>query len=158
AVRIYKTYGDKALDLIRENPYRLATDVWGIGFQTADQLAAHMGIEAGSPLRAWAAVRYVLQDLSSGGGHVGYPESEVVGKVADLKRPGAEAGMDPATVREAVETCRADGELVREPFTDMANPPPDAPWLYLKSLFLAEIGVARALRYLSEGAHPLPTI
>jgi exodeoxyribonuclease V alpha subunit len=61
AVRIYKTYGDKALDLIRENPYRLATDVWGIGFQTADQLAARMGIEPGSPLRARAAVRYALQ-------------------------------------------------------------------------------------------------
>jgi exodeoxyribonuclease V alpha subunit len=158
AVRIYKTYGDKALDLIRENPYRLATDVWGIGFQTADQLASRMGIEPASPLRARAAVRYVLQELSSGGGHVGYPESEVVDKAAELKRPGAEVGIDPVIIRDAIEHCRSEGELVREPFKDLANPPADTPWLYLKPLFLAEIGVARALRNLGEGPHPLPAI
>src|SRR5262249_20735805 len=43
AVRIYKTYGDQAIDLVRANPYRLATDIWGVGFQTADQLAERLG-------------------------------------------------------------------------------------------------------------------
>src|SRR5205823_8905237 len=64
AVRIYKTYGDQAIELVRENPYRLATDIWGVGFQSADQLAERLGIDRASPLRARAALRYVLQQLS----------------------------------------------------------------------------------------------
>src|SRR5205823_7859777 len=63
AVRIYKTYGDRAVDLVRENPYRLATDIWGVGFKTADELAERLGVDRASPLRARAAVRYVLQEL-----------------------------------------------------------------------------------------------
>ena len=60
AVRIYKTYGDKAIELVRANPYRLARDIWGVGFQTADELAQSLGIDAQSPLRAQAALRHVL--------------------------------------------------------------------------------------------------
>src|SRR5208283_3683545 len=55
AVRIYKTYGDQAVELIQSNPYRLASDIWGIGFQTADELAGRLGIDRESPLRARAA-------------------------------------------------------------------------------------------------------
>ena len=67
AVRIYKTYGDQAVELVRANPYRLATDIWGVGFKTADELAGRLGIDRASPLRARAALRYVLQALSHGG-------------------------------------------------------------------------------------------
>src|SRR5262249_47727488 len=77
AVRIFKPYGDTAIDTVRANPYRLATDIWGVGFHTADELAGRLGIDRASPLRARAAVRFVLQELS-GEGHVGYPESGVV--------------------------------------------------------------------------------
>src|SRR5205807_4048905 len=73
ATRIYKTYGERALEVVRANPYRLATDIWGIGFQTADELAGRLGIDRSSPLRAQAALRYVLQQLSNDG-HVGFPE------------------------------------------------------------------------------------
>src|SRR5262249_6043733 len=61
AVRIYKTYGEQALEVVRANPYRLAADVWGFGFKTADELAGRLGIDRASPLRARAALRYVLQ-------------------------------------------------------------------------------------------------
>src|SRR5439155_19943554 len=64
AVRIYKTYGDRAIELVRDNPYRLATDVWGIGFDTADRLALQLGLDRQSPLRAQAALRYVLQEFA----------------------------------------------------------------------------------------------
>src|SRR5207302_4742627 len=67
AVRIYKTYGDQASDIVRANPYRLATDIWGIGFHSADQLAQRLAIDRHSPLRAQAAVRFVLQELSHEG-------------------------------------------------------------------------------------------
>ncbi len=144
AVRIYKTYGDQAIDTVRANPYRLATDIWGVGFHTADELAGRLGIDRASPLRARAAVRFVLQELS-GEGHVGYPESGVVARTAALTQ------ISPEVVHEAIEHERTAGEIVREPLAD-------EPWLYLKPLFLAEVGVARALRNLCEGGHPLPQI
>jgi exodeoxyribonuclease V alpha subunit len=142
AVRIYKTYGDQAVELVRANPYRLATDIWGVGFKTADELAGRLGVDRHSPLRARAALRYVLQTLSQEG-HVGYPESAVIARTAEL------TGIPLGVIESAVEAERADGELVREPGGD-------EPWLYLKPLFLAEIGLARNLRRLQEGEHPLP--
>jgi exodeoxyribonuclease V alpha subunit len=144
AVRIYKTYGDQAVEVVRANPYRLATDIWGVGFKTADELAARLGVDRASPLRARAALRYVLQQLS-GEGHVGYPEAGVIARTAEL------TGIDEGVVAAAVEEGRAEDELVREPGGD-------EPWLYLKPLFLAELGVARALHKLQEGEHPLPAL
>jgi exodeoxyribonuclease V alpha subunit len=144
AVRIYKTYGDQALHLVRSDPYRLATDIWGIGFHTADQLAERLGIDRGSPLRARAALRYVLQQLSNEG-HVGYPEAAVIDRTVELTQ------IDRDVVADAVEVGRSEGDLVREPIAE-------EPWLYLKPLFLAEVGVARSLRQLREGEHPLPAI
>jgi exodeoxyribonuclease V alpha subunit len=144
AVRIYKTYGEQAIDLVRANPYRLAADIWGVGFHTADELASRLGIDRASPLRAQAALRYVLQQLSNEG-HVGYPEAAVIERTTELTQ------IDPAIVQASVELARNEGELIREPGGE-------EPWLYLKSLFLAEQGVARSLRLLREGSHPLPPI
>jgi exodeoxyribonuclease V alpha subunit len=144
AVRIYKTYGEQAIDLVRANPYRLATDIWGVGFRTADQLAERLGIDRASPIRARAALRYVLQQLSNEG-HVGFPEAGVIDRTAEL------TGIGHEIVTGAVDEGRAEDELVREPGGE-------EPWLYLKSLFLAEQGVARALRTLREGLHPLPSL
>ncbi|HMF12038.1 MAG TPA: ATP-dependent RecD-like DNA helicase [Gemmataceae bacterium] len=144
AVRIYKTYGERAIELVRENPYRLATDIWGVGFKTADELAGKLGIDRASPLRARAAVRYVLQDLS-GEGHVGYPEAEVVARTSDL------TAIDSAVIEAAIEAGRQEEDFVREPWDGES-------WLYLKPLFLAETGVARELRKLCSGQHPLPAI
>jgi exodeoxyribonuclease V alpha subunit len=70
AVRIYKTYGDEAIVKVSENPYRLALDIHGIGFKTADLIAQKLGIAPDSLIRAQAGVRHVLQELS-GDGHCG---------------------------------------------------------------------------------------
>ncbi len=134
AVRIYKTYGDQAVELVRGNPYRLATDVWGFGFKTADELAGRLGIDRASPLRARAALRFVLQEASQEG-HVGAPEEAIVRQTAEM------TGISEEIVRAAVEHERQAGDVVREPGGD-------EPWLYLKPLFLAEIGVARSVRKL----------
>jgi exodeoxyribonuclease V alpha subunit len=61
AFRIYKVYGDDAIQKVQEDPYRLARDIWGIGFKTADQIAASLGIDKQSYLRARAGVRYAAQ-------------------------------------------------------------------------------------------------
>jgi exodeoxyribonuclease V alpha subunit len=156
AVRIYKTYGESAIELVRENPYRLATDIWGVGFATADQLAGRLGIDRASPLRARAALRYVLQQLSNEG-HCGFPEAGVIDRTAEL------TDIPRQVVVEAVEHQRAEDVLVRELWPQhegngqSANAP-DEPWLYLKPLFLSEVGTARALRSLGEGDHPLPGV
>jgi exodeoxyribonuclease V alpha subunit len=147
AARIYKTYGDRAVELVREDPYRLATDVWGVGFRSADQLAERLGIDRASPLRARAALKYILQTLSDEG-HTGFPETGVIERTAAL------TGMDPTIIEHAVQhECQRDA-VVREPWTRESA----LPWLYLKPLFLAEQGVARAVRSLAEGPHPLPAI
>ena len=67
AVRIYRTYGQESIAKIKENPYQLADDIRGIGFKTADELAAKLGIDRNSPYRARAAVQYTLQELASQG-------------------------------------------------------------------------------------------
>jgi exodeoxyribonuclease V alpha subunit len=67
AVRIYKTYGDEAILKVTENPYRLALDIWGIGFKTADAIARNLGIPRDSLIRAQAGVRHALQVWSEQG-------------------------------------------------------------------------------------------
>jgi len=141
AVRIYKTYGEQAVEIVRANPYRLATDIWGVGFHTADELAQRLGVDRASPLRARAALRFVLQQLSQEG-HVGYPEAAVVQRTAAL------TDIPGEVVHAAVEQERSSGDLVREPGGE-------EPWLYLKPLFLAELGVARSVNQLRVGLHPL---
>jgi exodeoxyribonuclease V alpha subunit len=144
AVRIYKTYGEQAVDMVRANPYRLATDVWGFGFKTADELAGRLGVDPASPFRARAALRYQLQELSHEG-HVGFPEAAVVERTAEM------TAIPSEVVQAAVEAERQAGDVVREPAGE-------EPWLYLKPLFLAELGVARAVRKLQAGGHPLPEV
>lgn len=157
AVRIYKTYGEQAVEIVKQNPYRLATDIWGIGFQTADELALKMGIDRNSPQRALAAVRYVLQE-NSGQGHVGYPELGVIQETVSKTQ------IDPEIIRAAIETaCRAD-EVVRDSPKAAAGqatlpvPADDTSWLFLKPLYVAETGIASGLKQLQKGVHPLPKI
>jgi exodeoxyribonuclease V alpha subunit len=144
AVRIYKTYGDQAIELVRANPYRLATDIWGVGFRTADELALRIGIDRASPLRARAALRYTLQELSNQG-HVGYPEAEVIDRTAALTQ------IDRAEVMASAASELLEGTIVRDASGE-------EPWLYLKRLYQAETGVAAALCRLRTGKHPLPEV
>ena len=67
AVRIYKTYGDRAIEQVQENPYRLALDIHGIGFKTADALAQRLGIPRDAVIRAQAGIRHVLQEFADDG-------------------------------------------------------------------------------------------
>jgi exodeoxyribonuclease V alpha subunit len=147
AVRIYKTYGDQAVEIVRANPYRLASDIWGVGFKTADELGVRLGIDRASPHRARAALLHGLQEFSQEG-HVGFPEAGVVARAVELTD-----GQIPGDVMSAaVEEERAAGEIVREPTLG------GEPWLYLKPLFLAELNLARALKQLVADRHPLSRI
>lgn len=172
AVRIYKTYGDSAIELIKANPYRLSTDIWGIGFATADELALKLGLPRDSPFRAQAAVRHVLAEASSDG-HVGYPEELLRERAVELTQ------IPPTGITDAIEQLRITDEVVRDsvqaasaaaalngeqPSLEAASsaasshPSLADTLIFLKPLFLAELGVARAVRALARGPHPLPAV
>ncbi len=83
AARIYKEYGPQAVDVVRTDPYRLAADVYGIGFKIADQIASNLGIAADSPARIKAALNYILH-LASEEGHVYLPREELIRRGVEL--------------------------------------------------------------------------
>lgn len=104
-VRIYKEYGSSAISKVRENPYRLAMDIRGIGFLTADEIARKLGVDMQSPLRMQAAVLYLLQKASENG-DVFLPREVLVQRtVQELKVP--EEG-----VRAAIEALAAEERVV----------------------------------------------
>ena len=145
AVRIYRTYGHEAIAKIKENPYQLADDVRGIGFKTADELAAQLGIDRNSPYRARAAVQYTLQDLASQG-HCGFPEPGVVEHAIKLVE------IEQKIIEDAVQIVIQDGSVIRESVEG-------EPWLFLVSLYRAEVGLAKSVdRIASATPHPLPRI
>ncbi len=178
AVRIYKTYGENAVEQVRSNPYRLSTDIWGVGFRTADELALKLGIPRDSPRRAEAAVRYILQEASAKG-HVGLPQEVVREQTAALTE------IVPEIVQKAIDDLRLQDELVLEVVkrnltpifragcvssvldgkTELTHPALkdraeeiSDDLLYLKPLHLAECGVARGMIALRSGPHPLPAV
>ena len=114
AVRIYKTYGDRAIELIKANPYRLSADIWGVGFDTADKLAMALGIPRDSPYRAQAAVRHVLQE-ESGNGHVGFPEELLREKAVEMTE------SEPNGIIDAIEQLRITDEVVRDSITSASG-------------------------------------
>src|SRR2546428_13289901 len=90
AVRIYKTYGVDAVRLISENPYRLARDIRGIGFRTADQIAGKLGIGKTALIRVRAGIAYALTEAMAAG-HCGLPAEELI----SLTRPLLELPAEP---------------------------------------------------------------
>src|SRR5439155_342054 len=89
AVRIYKTYGAEAVQLISENPYRLARDIRGIGFRTADQIAAKLGIEKTALIRVRAGISFALAEAMDDG-HCGLPHEELLALTRQLLEVPAE--------------------------------------------------------------------
>jgi len=105
AVRIYKTYGADAIRLISENPYRLARDIRGIGFRTADQIAAKLGIETTALIRVRAGISYALAEAMDDG-HCGLPAEELVPLTQKLLEVPAEL------IATALELELQDGTVI----------------------------------------------
>jgi ATP-dependent exoDNAse (exonuclease V) alpha subunit len=89
AVRIYKKYGDEAMAVVRDEPYRLAADVWGIGFKTADTIAAAVGIARDSPERIKAELAYTLSEAVDEG-HCYLPAPNLMTDAAKILEVPAE--------------------------------------------------------------------
>src|SRR3954453_21796468 len=144
AVRIFKTYGADAVQIISENPYRLARDIRGIGFRTADQVAARLGIEKTATIRVRAGISHALAEAMDEG-HCGLPTDELRTLAAELLEVPAEA------VDEALALDLEAGDVIADEVDGRAC-------VFLAGLHRAERGIAERLRRLADGPPPWPPI
>jgi exodeoxyribonuclease V alpha subunit len=134
AIKIYKVYGARAVTLVRENPYRLATDIYGIGFKTADKIAAALGIPKDAPQRIEAGALHLLA-LAGDRGHLYLPQRELLEEARGLLE------SEPWRVEQALTALAAAGEVVVETLPAAPADPSEAA-VYLKTLHAAETGIA----------------
>jgi exodeoxyribonuclease V alpha subunit len=145
-VRIYKTYRDEAIEVVRREPYRLAADVWGIGFKTADQIARSLGIPHDSPQRVKAGLQFALSQAADDG-HCYLPETELVTKATGLLE------VDLGLAGRCLEELVAEEGVVAEPFPahvsqEVQARPERAIWLI--PFHRAEVALAGGLVRLLE--------
>jgi exodeoxyribonuclease V alpha subunit len=144
AVRIYKTYGNDAVRVISENPYRLARHIRGIGFRTADQIAAKVGIEKTALVRVRAGISYALAEAMNEG-HCGLPLAELTaltGKLLEVPEP---------LIETALELELEAGDVVADQIEGR-------PCAFLAGLYRAEQTIAERLRLLVSGGPAWPPI
>src|SRR5215469_9896383 len=144
AVRIYKTYGPDAIRLISENPYRLARDIRGIGFRTADQIAAKLGIEKTALIRVRAGISYALAEAMDEG-HCGLPTEELVALTQKLLEVPADL------IATALDLELQDGTVVADDLDGRHC-------VFLVGLYRAEREISGRLRTLAIGNLPWPQI
>jgi exodeoxyribonuclease V alpha subunit len=142
AVKIYKQYGDQAIPIVSRDPYRLATDIFGIGFRTADQIARDLGLPSDAPSRIAAGIIFALNDATDNG-HVFLPRDALVETAAAMLE------VDAAVVEESVKRLVARGDVMIE-----AVPIPDGlqqvEGVYLPPMFYSEKGAAARLKLMTD--------
>jgi exodeoxyribonuclease V alpha subunit len=144
AVRIYKTYGADALQVMTENPYRLARDIRGIGFKTADAIAMKLGIEKTALIRVRAGISYALTEAMDEG-HCGLPTDELVPLAVDL------LDVPQELVLTALDLELAEGAVI-------ADTVGETPCIFLAGLYRAEQVIAQRILRLANGTLPWPHI
>ncbi len=144
AVRIFKTYGADAIQFMTENPYRLARDIRGIGFKTADAIAMKLGIEKTATMRVRAGISYALTEAMDEG-HSGLPTEELVPLAEKLLEVPQEL------VRTALDLELHEGSVIAERVGE-------TPCVFLAGLHRAERTIADRLMRLTNGALPWPWI
>jgi exodeoxyribonuclease V alpha subunit len=150
AVRIYKKYGDASISVVRNEPYRLAADVWGIGFKTADMIAQAVGIPPDSPQRVRAGIQYTLSEAAEGG-HCYLPEPNLIADAATILQVPADL------VRTCLDELAAIDGVVCEPVPNPSSDGGTIPAVYLVAFHRAETALAAGLlRLLTTTADRLP--
>ncbi|HEY3749143.1 MAG TPA: ATP-dependent RecD-like DNA helicase [Pseudonocardiaceae bacterium] len=139
AIRIYKQYGDTSIDVVRKEPYRLATDVWGIGFRTADTIAKAVGIPHDSPQRIKAGLQFTLSE-ATGGGDCYLPEQRLIAEAIKILQ------VDTGAVIDCLAELVDEEGVVRERLPGDDDDPVTA--IYLVPFHRAEISLANQLRSL----------
>ena len=133
ATRIYKTYGNESIKVVQENPYRLADDIWGIGFRTADTIAEKMGFGHEQYPRLRSGILYALNKLSE--------EGHCYSTREQLLKTGTELlEVEESLLSDALEEMIRNEDLRTEPLPDE-----EGSAIYLPAFYFAEIGTARRL-------------
>ena len=155
AIKIYKQYGDQALGIVQSDPYRLARDIYGVGFKTADKIAQSLGLPGDHPSRIEAGVIYAINEMIDNG-HVYAPHAVLVERAVDL------LDVPPDLVPPALDRLAQDDRVRQEvlPFIETAQQGTptvgESPGVYgqtavyLTPLFFGETGVAERLRAMSS--------
>lgn len=144
AAKIYKQYGNESIAVMKENPYKLADDIWGIGFKTADQIAGKLGFGKESYVRLRSGLMYTLSELSNDG-YVYAEREQLIDKASELLE------ASPETIVMTMDEMLGKEELIREQKivkTDDKGNPVEA--VYLPPFYYAETGVAGRLKKLAS--------
>ncbi|MGR3594029.1 MAG: SF1B family DNA helicase RecD2 [Limimaricola soesokkakensis] len=144
AVRIFRTYGTDAVQVMSENPYRLARDIRGIGFRTADLIAEKLGIEKTAMIRVRAGISYALSE-AMGNGHCGLPVADLTALAVKLLDVSADL------VEAAMKLELADGTVINDSVAG-------EPCTFLSGLYHAEKVVADRIQRIAAGEVPWPEI
>lgn len=135
-IKIYKAYAENAMPRIKENPYRLCEDVFGIGFKTADRIAMKLGIDPASKFRIKSGIKYVLSHAASNG-HTYMPEQDLREHAASL------LGIEVFDIEDALISLIFDKAIVTEKWEDGNH-------VYLSAFYHAEQSVCKKLLELSQ--------
>jgi exodeoxyribonuclease V alpha subunit len=141
SAKIYKQYGNRSIQVVKEDPYRLARDIYGIGFMTADRIAQHIGIDPNSLVRAKAGVIYVLNELT-GEGHVYYPANGLIRKAEEILK------IDQEMIQKAVTELAVESEV----FFEDIDGREDQKAVYLARFYAAETGIVERLKALKTAS------
>ena len=153
AAKIFKRYGSRSVAVVRSNPYRLAGDIFGIGFLTADRIAANLGFSKDAPERIQAGVLFVLDRLA-GDGHVFYPCDDLIDQCVDI------LSVSGDVVSIAIDVLSRERKIVVDMLATGNSPgtQPGFRAVYLAHLHLCETSVAQSLKDIAGTASALRPI
>ena len=142
ATKIFKRYGDRSIAVVQQNPYRLATDIYGIGFLKADSIAKELGFEDDCRPRVEAGVLYKLQQLAEEG-HVYFPYESLVEQCREI------LGVAPEPVSRAITSLAADRQVIIEDINDGSDEfRINNKAVYLAQFHQCETGISNRLKAL----------
>ena len=143
ATKIFRTYGENSIAVVQENPYRLADDIWGIGFHTADAIAQKLGFDQTKPVRLRSGLLYTINKLSEEGHCYATRELLLI------------AGAELLGVKEELLSTTLDEMILAEDVKTEEIPEAGEDAIYLPPFFFSEIGTARRLREIFSSPKPL---
>jgi exodeoxyribonuclease V alpha subunit len=145
AVKIFRKYGNRATAIMKENPYRLAVDISGIGFITADRIGAKLGFSKDSKERVESGIVYLLFTLSEEG-HVYYPLPALIENCAAL------LDVEREDVKKGIDAAAAAGKIVIEEFDGDIGKPEERSGAFLAKYHYCEAGISKLLKIIVSSA------
>lgn len=142
AAKIYRQYGNESLDKMKENPFQMADDIWGIGFKTADGIAQKLGFAKEAYVRLRSGIMYTLSNLADEG-HVFAYQEQLIAKAAELLE------AEESSIVMTLDQMIADKDLICE-MVDYKTDQAEMKAIYLPAFYYAEAGVAGKLKRLAQ--------